>query len=138
MRKLLPLLLVFILVLAACGGDDDDDDDSAGSIADAENCDEVGEVFLDEMQVLLDELSDMSITDISGDEQPEALTNFETSIDEISAKADELECSDEEMADFMRDNLDELEADGPVAELLLEGFREGVESGEIFEGGITD
>jgi hypothetical protein len=132
MRKLLPLLLVFMLVLAACGGDDDDDDD-VGGIEDAESCDDVGNAFLDEMQVLLDELSDVSISDFSGDEQPEAMTNFESAIDDISAKADELECSDEEMADFLRDNLDELEADGPVAELLLDSFREGVESGEIFE-----
>jgi len=130
MRKLLPLFLVFVLAFAACGGDDDDDD--VGSIEDAETCDEIGEVFIADMQTLLDELSDTDLTDITGDEQPEALTNFETSIDGISTKSDEIGCSDEEIQTFMEDNIDRLEADGPVAELLLEGFKDGVESGEIF------
>jgi hypothetical protein len=131
MRKILPLLLIFTLVLAACGGDDDDDDD-VGGIEGAETCDEVGEVFLDEMQVLLDGLSDLSVADISSDEQPEALTEFDASIEEIGAKGDELGCTDEELATFLEENIDELEADGPVPELILQSLQEGIESGEIF------
>ena len=130
MRKLLLALLVLTLVFAACGGDDDDD---VGSIEDAETCDDIGNVFLDETQTLLDELSDMDLADFTGDEEPEAMTNFQASIDEISAKSDEIGCSDEEIAEFLSDNIDELEAEGPVAELLLEGLREGIQSGEIFE-----
>jgi hypothetical protein len=130
MRKLLLALLVLTLVFAACGGDDDDD---VGSIEDAETCDDIGNVFLDETQTLLDELSDMDLADFTGDEEPEAMTNFQASIDEISAKSDEIGCSDEEIAEFLTDNIDELEAEGPVAELLLEGLREGIQSGEIFE-----
>ncbi len=132
MRKVLPLLMVFMLVFAACGGDDDDDDD-VGGIEGADNCEDVGAVFLDEMQVLLDGLSDLTIADMSADEQPEALTNFEASGDEISAKADELGCTDDELATYLEDNVDELEADGPVAELILQGLEEGIQSGEIFE-----
>jgi hypothetical protein len=136
MRKILPLLLVFMLVLAACGGDDDDDDDGgAGGIEDAETCDEVAALFVDEMQVLLDELSDMSLSDFqsSTDEQPEAMTNFETRTEEIGNRGDELGCTDEDLAGYLEDNIDDLEADGPVPELLLQFLREGVESGEIFE-----
>ena len=132
MRKLFPLLLVFVLVLAACGGDDDDD---VGSIDDADTCDEVGDVFLADMQVLLDELSEMDLADFAGDEQPEAMTNFENSVDEISAKSDEIGCSDEEIQTYLEENIGDLEADGPVAELLLQGFQEGIESGEIFDAG---
>ena len=132
MRKLLPLFLVFVLVLAACGGDDDDD---VGSIEDADSCDDVGEVFIDEMQTLLDELSDTDLADFTGSEQPEALTNFEASMDEISTKSDDIGCSEEEIQSFMEDNIDRLEADGPVAEILLQGFEEGIESGEIFNSG---
>ena len=130
MRKLLPLFLVFVLVFAACGGDDDDDD--VGSIEDAETCDDIGEIFIQDMQTLLDELSDTDLAAFTGDEQPEALTNFETSIEEISTKSDEIGCEDEDIQAFMEDNIDRLEADGPVAELLLQGFKEGIESGEIF------
>lgn len=135
MRKLLPLLLVFMLVLAACGGDDDDDDDggNGGGAADAETCEDLGQAFLDEMQVLLDELSDMSLEEVSGDEQPEAVTNFENSAEEFGDRADDLGCSDEEMATILQDNIDQLEADGPVPELVLESVKQGIESGEIFE-----
>jgi hypothetical protein len=130
MRKLLPLFLVFVLVFAACGGDDDDD--SAGSIEDAKTCDDVGEVFIADMQTLLDELSDMSLTDFNGDQQPEALTNFETSINDISAKSDEIGCKDEDIQAYMEDNVDKLDANGPVAELILQSFKEGIKSGDIF------
>ncbi len=132
MRKFLPLLLVFALALAACGGDDDDD---VGSIEDAETCEDVGDIFIDEMQVLLDGLSDVELSEFTGDEQPEAMTNFETAVDEISTKSDEIGCTDEEIQTILEDNVDELEADGPVAELLLQGFQEGIESGEIFDAG---
>lgn len=132
MRKFLALMLVFMLVFAACGGDDDDD---AGSIEDADTCEDVGEIFMAEMQTLLDELSDVELSEFTGDTQPEAMTNFETSIDEISAKSDEIGCTDEEIQSFLEDNIDELEADGPVAELLLQGLQEGINSGEIFDAG---
>ena len=132
MRKLLPLFLVFVLVLAACGGDDDDD---VGSIEDAESCDDVGEVFIDDMQTLLDELSDTDLSEFTGDSQPEAMTNFENSIEDIKVKSDDIGCTDEEIQEFMEDNIDRLEADGPVAELLLQGFEEGIQSGEIFDAG---
>lgn len=130
MRKLLPLFLVFVLVFAACGGDDDDDDVS--SIEDADTCEEVGDVFVEDMQTLLDELSDTDISEFTGDEQPQALTDFEANIDEISAKSDEIGCSDEEIQTILEDRIDDLEADGPVAEILLQGFQEGISSGEIF------
>lgn len=128
------MLLVFVLVFAACGGDDDDDDDAA-SIAEADTCEEVGEFFLDEMQVLLDDLSDADLADLSGEEQPEALTNFEEAVGEISDKSDEIGCTDEEIQTFLEENVGDLEAEGPVAELLLQGFQEGIESGEIFDAG---
>jgi hypothetical protein len=130
MRKFLPILLVFVLVFAACGGDDDDDD--VGSIEDAETCDDVGNVFIAEMQTLLDELSDTELSEFTGSEQPEAMTNFEASIEEIIDKSEEIDCSEEEIQTFMEENVDELEADGPVAELILQSFVEGIESGELF------
>ncbi|MEZ4522524.1 MAG: hypothetical protein R3A46_12900 [Thermomicrobiales bacterium] len=120
-----------MLVFAACGGDDDDDD--TGSIEDADSCEEVGDVFIDEIQVLLDELSDMSLADLQSEDQPEAMTNFETNVEEIGAKSDELGCSDEEISQILQDRVDELEADGPVPELLLEGIQQEIQSGNLFE-----
>ena len=132
MRKLLPLFLVFVLALAACGGDDDDD---VGSIEDADSCDDVGEIFIDEMQTLLDELSEAELSEFEGGNQPEAMTTFEASVSEIGDKSDEIGCSDEEIQEFLEDNIDRLEADGPVAELVLQGVEEGIASGEIFNAG---
>lgn len=129
MRKLIPLFMVFVLVLAACGGDDDD----VGSVEDADSCEDVGDWFIDEMQVLLDELSDMNAEDIAGGEPPEALTTFEANIEELGEKSEELDCSDEEMTQILEDRVDELEAEGPLAQEILAGFEESIESGELFQ-----
>ena len=133
MRKFLPLLLVFALALAACGGDDDDDDDDVGSIEDAETCEDIGDVFIDELQVLLDELSDLDVSAITDEDQPEAMTNFEENLNGIDEKAQELGCEDEEMAGIIEGRFDELEADGPLAEIVLDALRSEIESGEVFE-----
>ena len=132
MRIVLPLLLVFALALAACGGDDDDDNDVA-SVDDAETCEDIGDVFISEMQTLLDELSELDISDVSGDDQPEAMTDFEENLNGLDEKAQELDCSDEEMAEILEGRVDDLEADGPLAEIVLDAFRSEIESGEVFE-----
>ncbi len=131
MRRILPLLLVFLLVFAACGGDDGDDAD-AESAADAETCEQLGDLFIKDTQTLLDELSTMDLAEFTSEDEPEALTNFQSSIEEISSKSDELECSDEKLEQILTERVDELEAEGPVAELVLQSFQEGIESGEIF------
>lgn len=132
MRNLLALLLVFMLVIAACGGDDDDDD-APLSVETADTCEDVGDLFIDEIQTLLDELSGLDMSALASEDQPEALTNFEANAEEIEAKSSELGCSDEEMAEILQDRVDELEAEGPLAEMLLDGITEGVESGDVFE-----
>lgn len=133
MRKLLLLLLVLSLALAACGGDDDDDNGDAGTIEGAENCEDLGDVFIAELQTLLDGLSDLDISAISADEEPEAMTNFEENLDGMDEKAQELGCEDEDMAEILEDGVDDLEAEGPLAELVLESFRSEIESGDVFE-----
>ena len=131
MRKILTLLLILMLVIAACGGDDDDDDDAgSGSI---DSCEDVGAAFIDELQTLMDGLSDMDIADLSGDEEPEVMTNFEARADELAQRTEDLDCSNEEMATYPEENFDELEANGPVAELMLQALEQEIESGNLFE-----
>ncbi|CAN5584894.1 hypothetical protein BH23CHL2_BH23CHL2_10990 [soil metagenome] len=132
MRKLLALLLVLMLVIAACGGDDDDND-GALTVETADTCEDVGDLYIDEIQVLLDELSGLDMAALASEDQPEALTNFEANAEEIESKSNDLGCSEEEMAEILQDRVGELEAEGPVAEMLLDGITEGIESGTIFE-----
>lgn len=135
MSKLFAVLMIAILIaLPACGGDDDDDDGGdVGSVEDVETCEQLADLTIDEMQVLLNEISDMTLEDMQnmqGDEAPEPVRNFTEKGEEFQAKADEIGCDDAEYQTLIEDRVDQLEADGPVAELILEAL----ESGSLFEG----
>lgn len=131
--KVLALLLAGMLVFAACG---DDDDGAVTNIDDAESCEDVADVTINEIQVFLDDLSEMELEEFSGDEEPQAFTDFKAEMDEAEAKAGELDCTEDEMAELVSDRFDELETDGPVAELILGELESTLESGgNVFEGG---
>jgi len=114
------LALTLALTLAACGGDDGDD---PVSVADATNCEQLVDAFIPLMQDMLDSVSDMTMADMMSDDTPEPLVEFEADMEELTAKSDELECDDDEMSELLEGRIDELEADGPVAELLLEALK---------------
>lgn len=127
--KVLTLLLAGMLVfVVGCGGDDDDGD--VTNIEDADSCEQVADFALNEVQLLLDDLSDMTLQDM-GSEEPESFTRFEEEMTKAEEKSGELDCSDEEMADHFEDGIDDLEADGPVAELILQGMQS---EGDLFDG----
>lgn len=129
MRTILALLLVLMLAIAACGGDDDDD----GASGDFETCDDVGAAVIDEIQTLLDDISQMDASAFTSDEQPEELTRFEERLEDLETQSDDIGCSDEDLATYLQDNFDELEADGQFAEIFLQALEEGIQSGEIFQ-----
>jgi hypothetical protein len=121
MRKVLALFLVLGLVLAACGGDDNGDGgDSGDAVADAENCAAIADLATDQIQELLTDVEELSLDELAGDETPEALGTFETQMNEIQERATELNCSDEELSALMEERVGDLEANGLVAEALLE------------------
>lgn len=122
----LGIALVLALTLVACGGDDGDDEPVA--IEDATNCEQVVDAFIPVMQEVLDSVSELSMTDLMAEDTPDPLVDFEERMEAIGDKSDELNCSDEEMSELLVDRVDELEADGPVAEFLLEALKsEGLE-----------
>lgn len=124
-------MIAILIALPACGGDDDDDDGGdVNSVEDVETCDQLADLAIDEVQVLLDGLSDLTLQDIQSGETPEPVSDFEAKGEEFQAKADEIGCSDEEFQGLIEDRVDQLEADGPVAELVLEALQ----SGSIFDG----
>lgn len=128
MRKFIVLFSALALVLAACGGGDGE----VQSVEDAESCEDVADLSIDMMQDMLDELSDMTMADFSNSEEPpEALQEFESDSEELQNKADELGCSSEEMQSLLQERTDQLEAEGPIAEMILQQLQEG----GVFEQG---
>lgn len=114
------LVLVLALAAAACGGDDDDSNGGSISVADATNCEQVVDAFMPLMQELLDSMSDLTMTDLMSDDPPESLANFEERMEEVGAKSEELNCEDDEMARLLNSRVNDLTAEGPVAEFILE------------------
>ena len=131
MPKVFALLLIALLItLPACGGGGDDDDGDVDSIADAETCEQLADYAIGEVQVMLDGLSDMTLAELQSGDTPEPVTDFEDQGDELQAKADELGCEEQEFLGMLDERVDQLEAEGPVAELLLEALQ----GGSFFEG----
>jgi len=121
MKKLGVLLIVTGLVFAACG-----DSDSASS------CEDLADDGIALVQDMLDELSDLSLEDISSDEEPQALQDFTEKGEALQTQADELGCTDEQMTELVSARVGSLDADGPIAELILEGLQS--EGGDLFGG----
>ena len=129
MSKLFAALLIAILIaLPACGGGDDDDDD-AGSVDDVETCEQLADLTIDEVQIMLNGLSDMDVNELQqamqSGELPEPITDFESQQDDFVNKADELNCEEQEFLQLLDDRADDLEADGPIAEQLLNEIQSG-------------
>ena len=119
MNKLVALLLALTVVAAACG-------DSGGSSSGFSDCDDLAQGGLDLLQDILDEVSDMSMSEFieaaDTDGEPEFITKFEPDADKLDAAQVDLGCSDEELGDFVTGNLDSLTASGDVGELMLEAL----------------
>ena len=125
MKKLIALLAALLVVFAACGdsggsGGGEPDAGSAGS------CSALADEGIKLIQVLLDEVSDLSLADLQSfdEDPPEAFTNLETQGEALSARQDELGCSDEEMSTLFTAKLGDLRADGQFAEFLLDSLKE--------------
>lgn len=127
MRILGPMMaLVLMLGIVACGSDDDSDDAAdAVTIETATSCTQLMDLFMPIVQDMLDATSDMEMTEfMTMTEPPDFVTDFEASIEEIGAKSDEIGCEDDEMQGLFDERLDDLTADGEVAEYLLQSLNE--------------
>lgn len=130
LRVFAGLLLAFLIVLPACGGGGDDDGAAAaGSVDEVETCEQLADMTIEEFQELLDGLADVTAAEMQSDATPEALTEFEEDGEALSAKAEDLGCSDEDMARMLDERAGDLTAEGPFAELLLQE----VQSGNFFQ-----
>lgn len=122
MRTIFAAMLLVSLLVAACGGDDDDNGGGdVTSIEDAETCEQVMDVAMQEIQTLLDAASDMELTELASSQE---FTDFQSEMETAGVKSEEIGCSDDEMETLYNERVDDLTAEGPVAEDLLEQLRE--------------
>lgn len=101
---------------------------ACGGPGDAASCEDVADEAIVLVQDVLDEVGGMSMEDMQSAEEPEFVQELEAEGEELEQRAEELDCSDQQMADLVAERAEDLEAEGPVAELL----RDAVRSGELF------
>jgi len=125
MRKLIGLPLLFALVLAACGGDD-----GGGSYDDPEaleSCDAVLDAGVDLLQDTLDELADLDLTALNSEEPPAAFVELEAKGEALTARAQALGCSEEELDAGITARAGDLEVsdDNVVGQFILSAIQSG-------------
>ncbi len=121
MKRTLALIFAGLLVFAACGDSGGGSDDPA----DATSCDDLVDSGLVLLQDALDALSELSLEDIATlEDDPEALQDLETRGEALQTRATELGCDESELSASLSERVDELEANGPFAELILEGIKD--------------
>lgn len=125
MRKLTGLAIVLALVLAACGGDD-----GGGSYDNPEaleNCDEVLDAGFDLLQDTLDDMGDLDLGALSGDEPPEVFVELEATGQALTERAQALGCSEEELDAGIVARAGDLKVDDDnvVGQFILTAIRSG-------------
>lgn len=116
MKRYLVVIATLAMVLAACG------DSDSGS---ADTCEGLVDQGIDLIQDALDEVSGMSLEELAamGDDLPPGFAELETRGEELERRSDELGCTEAELNRLFTEKADDLEADGPFAELILEGIK---------------
>ena len=118
----LALVLMLAFGAVACGSDDEDDEPLTA--ANAESCEELADAVIGTMQDVLDTVSELSMEELMAEEQPEVLGEFEQDMQAAEEKSNDLDCSDDEMAELLNDRVDQLKAEGAVGELVLQMLQE--------------
>ena len=117
-RTLLLLAVVLALVLAACGG------------GDAETCDEIADQTVELMQGLIDdvenEVGDMTVEELiaTGSDLP-SVESIEEDAEKIDDRAAELGCTQTEIQNGVAARANQLEANTPIGQFLIEAIRDG-------------
>ena len=120
MRRLIPVLAAVAVVAAACAGQ-------------PETCDEVADESIELMQALIDEVEsevgEMSVQELiesfaAGEELPSVVA-FEDKAEQLSERAGELSCTQEELQAAVAERSDRLEATTPLGEFIIDGIERG-------------
>ena len=131
MKRFAVGLLFLVLVAGACSGDDAA---NAASLGSCESLAGEGISLMQDAIDLIDGLDSASFAAfVEGAGPPPEFLALQTRGDEMSARADEVGCSDEEMAALLAERASGLSADSIFGQFILEGVRAG-ESGDFFGG----
>lgn len=115
-------ILIAVLALAA-----------AGCSSQPETCDEVADETIVLMQDLIDEveseLGEMSVEDLiesfsAGEEVP-SVAAFEEKAEELSKRAGELGCTQQQLETAVAERTDRLEASTPLGRFILDAIKRG-------------
>ena len=123
MKRLATLLIVLALVAAACG---DDDAADPASLDSCEGLAGAGIAMLQDTIDLIDGLDAEALAALSdGSAVPPEFVEFQQRGDELTARADEIGCTDEEMAGLMAERAANLSADTPFGQFILDSITSG-------------
>jgi hypothetical protein len=129
MKRLAVAALCLSMVAAACG------DDAAADPATLDSCEGLATAGIDLLQDTIDLIDGLDAAALAsfgeGTEVPPEFTAIQTRGDELTGRATEIGCSDEEMAALMAERAGGLSADSVFGQFILEGVRAG-EGGDFF------
>ena len=110
-RRTFAFVATFALVAGACGGGD------SGS------CAVIADDAVALVQDLIDEIDDMSLDQLAAIDETFTV-DFESSFEELQTRADDADCSDNEMADLVEERVGDLTAESEFGQLFIQGFLE--------------
>jgi hypothetical protein len=133
MRK--PIGVLLVLFVAACGGGSDDagvDYRDPASIAD---CDQLVDAGIALLQDLMDEVEGLEPVALEADPPPQAFIDVEEDRGALKDRAEELDCSIQEIDTGLVDRIGELEVadDNVLGSFIVEAVSSGPEPG-FFRG----
>lgn len=121
-------LLFLVLVAGACSGDDAA---NAASLGSCESLAGEGISLMQDAIDLIDGLDSASFAALAeGAELPPEFAAVQTRAEEMIARADEIGCSDEDLAALLSERASSLSSDSVLGQIILEGVRAG-ESGDF-------
>ncbi len=130
MRRTAIALAAVALVAAACGGDD-----SAAEPASLDSCEGLAVAGIAMLQDTIDFVDGLDASELAAlgdsDTPPPEFRALQDRGDALSSRADEIGCSDEEMAALVADRAGDLSADSVFGQFILESVRSG-------DGGLFD
>ncbi len=107
-RRVWAVIAAVVLVAAACGGSSAD-------------CQAVADDAIELVQGLIDQIDSVAPEDFAAIDDT-LLTEFEQAFVELERRADEADCSGQQMSDLMDDRVGDLTAESDLGRLLVAQF----------------
>lgn len=108
-RRGLLAAVALAMAVGACGG------------ADAAECDAVVEEAVDQLQLLLDEVDQMTLEQLSAIDDS-FTADLETKIEELRVRKDDAKCSDEDLETLFADKIQRLSSESDFGQLFIDQF----------------